>query len=141
MIPNYVILENLLDVFVEAENLRKTGTMPGLQEKTKQIMHQQSVKNKDVESIKGMFKSNIRTKESEAIRLLNLSTAEAYIYNQTLKDMMMGMIIEMIRQGVIVLDITDSEYDINTSQMTLTMRCVNPVPIAKRINIQRKKGR
>lgn len=129
---------NLLDVFLEAENLRAQGIMPGLEKKHKQIMHKRFVPNKDVKNIENMFHRIGRNDESETMKQLNLSSAQVYAYNHTLKDMMEDIIIEMIRQGVIVLEVTDSEYNIPSSELTLIVCAANPKPSVKRIDIQRK---
>lgn len=134
--PN--LINNLLDVFVEAEKIREAGIMPGLTEQHKQFMARCYVPNKEVEHIQNMFHQIGRKDDSEAIKLLNISPAERYAFNHTLKDMMEKMVIRLIQQGVFVLEIKDSDYDIPSSELTLTVCAVNPRPTIRRINIQRK---
>lgn len=132
------LFNNILDVFAEAEDVRKKGIMPGLLEKHKQFMCSQIVPRKEVNHIQKMFHHIGRNYESEALKFLNLSPAEVYAYNHYLKNMIERMAIEMIRQGVVVLEVTDSHYDIPSSELTLTFCAINPRPTVKRIDIQRR---
>lgn len=134
--PN--LINNLLDVFAEAEKVREKGIMPGLTEQYKQFGIKHFVPNKEVEHLKIMFHRIGRNDESESLKLLNISPAERYAFNQNLKDMVEEMVVKMIQDGVIVLEIKDSHYDIPSSELTLTVRAVNPRPTIRRIDIQRK---
>lgn len=134
--PN--LINNLLDVFAEAEKVREKGIMPGLNEQYKQFGIKYFVSYKEVEHIKNMFHRIGRYDESESLKLLNISPAERYIFNQSLKDMVEEMVMKMIQDGVIVLEIKDSDYGKPSSELTLTVRVVNPRPTIRRIDIQRK---
>ena len=91
-----------------------------------------------MEHIKNMFHRIGRYDESESLKLLNISPAERYVFNQSLKDMVEEMVMKMIQDGVIVLEIKDSDYGKPSSELTLTVRVVNPRPTIRRIDIQRK---
>ena len=51
--------------------------------------------------------------------------------------MVLKMAVEMIRQGLIILDVEDSKYDSKTCQLTLTAMVINPKPTAKRLYIEK----
>ncbi len=110
--------------------------MPGMTEQHKQFGIKHFVSNKEVEHLKKMFHRIGRNDESESLKLLNISPAERYAFNYHLKGMVEEMVVMMIQKGVFVLEIKDSDYDIPSSELTLTVCAVNPRPAIKRIDIQ-----
>lgn len=134
---NSMTINNLLDVFVEAEEKRATGTLPQQQEKHLQFKNRCFVKRKNIDKLQNQFDIVGAPKISDRIRHLNLSPAEIFIFNSSLRELLEDMIVEMIRQGVIVLDIRDSRFGYDTIELTLTCMAANPKPSIKRIDIQK----
>lgn len=128
---------NMLEIFADAEKERMIiNTAMGVYEKYKQFKIRHFVSKKDVVDLERLFNRIGNTDVPEVLKYLNLSSAEAIIYNDTLKEMIKNMVIEMIKQGVIVLEIEDCDYDFRKSQLTLTFMAVNPKSNIKRIDIQ-----
>ncbi len=133
-------INNLLDVFMEAEDNRAMGTLSGMEEKHQQFMGKYLVGKKDVERLQNQINIDGAPNISEKLKSMNLTPAEMLIFNSSLKNLMEGIIVDMISKGVIVLEIKDSSYDTHTSELTLTCMAANPMPSVKRIDIKRRKG-
>lgn len=129
-------INNLLEVFAEAENRRINQVNNGLVEKDKMISMLCEVSRKDIENIQYMYNRLGHPDVSEMLEHFDITSAEVFVFNEKLKEMVQKMAVEMIRQGLIILDVENSKYT-PKCQLILTAMMINPKPTAKRLNIQK----
>lgn len=131
--------DNLLEVFAEAEKQRVNRVLAGLTEKDKMISLRQEIAQADIDNIQCMFDRIGCPDISETLKLHNLTSAEVFVFNESLKEMIVKLAVEMIRQGLIVLEVEDNKYNPNIRQLSIITSVINPKVTAKRINIQKHK--
>ena len=131
-------INNLLEVFAEAENRRANQVLKEHTEKDKMISMRCEISKKDIANIQFMYNRMGHPDVSETLSHFDITTAEAFVFNGQLKKMIEKMAVEMIRQGLIILDVEDSKYDPKTCQLTLTAMVMNPKPTAKRLYIEKR---
>lgn len=129
---------NLLEVFVETEKQRVNRVLEGLTETDKMISMRREIAQKDIDNIQSMFDRLGHPVVSEALKLHNITSAEAFVFNDSLKEMIVEMAVEMIRQGLIILEVEDSIHDPNLRQLSIIASVRNPKASAKRLNIQKQ---
>lgn len=128
---------NLLEVFAEAEKQRANRVLVGLYETDKMISMRREIALKDIDNIQCMFDRFGHPEVSETLKPHNLTSAEVFVFNDSLKEMIVAMGVEMIRQGLIILEVEDSIHDPNLRQLSIIASVKNPKVTAKRINIQK----
>lgn len=132
-------MNNLLEVFVEAERQRVNRVMDGLTETDKMISIRKEIAQKDIDNIQCIYDRVGHHDVSEALKLHNITSAEAFVFNDSLKEMIGEMAVEMIRQGLVILDVEDSIHDPDLRQLSIIISVNNPIATAKRINIEKHK--
>lgn len=130
-------MNNLLEVFAEAENRRANQVKDGLVEKDKIISMRCEVSRKDIDNIQCMYNRLGHPDVSETLEHFDITSAEVFVFNEELKEMVQKIAVEMIRQGLIVFEVENSKYA-PVTQLTLTAMMINPKPTAKRLNIQKR---
>ncbi|TGY80983.1 hypothetical protein [Lepagella muris] len=131
-------INNLLEVFAEAENRRATQVMNGLAEKDTMISIRNEVSRKDIDNIQCMYNRLGHPDVSETLEHFDITSAEVFVFNEELKEMVQKMVVEMIRQGLIILDVENSKYA-PKYQLTLRAMMMNPKSSVKRLHIHKKR--
>ena len=103
-------INNLLEVFAEAENRRANQVLKEHTEKDKMISMRCEVSRKDIDNIQCMYNRLGHPYISETLEHFDITSAEVFVFNEELKEMVLKMAVEMIRQGLIILDLEDSNY-------------------------------
>ena len=127
-------MNNLLEVFAEAENRRANQVKDCLVEKDKMISMRCEVSRKHIDNIQCMYNKLGHPNVSETLEHFDITSAEVFVFNEELKEMVQKMAVEMIRQGLIILDVENSKY-CPKCQLTLRAMLMNPKPTVKRLNI------
>ena len=130
-------MNNLLEVFAEAENRRFNQLLEGFTEKYKMISIRREVHKKDIDNIQYMHNRLGHPDVSESLEPFDIKSAEIYVFNDQLKDMVERIAVEMIRQGLIILDVEDSKYK-PFCQLTMRVSVMNPRPSVRRLNIEKR---
>lgn len=130
-------INNLLEVFAEAENRRATQVKNGLAEKDTMISIRNEVSRKDIDNIQCMYNRLGHPDVSETLEHFDITSAEVFVFNEELKEMVQKMVVEMIRQGLIILDVENSKYA-PKYQLTLRAMMMNPKSSVKRLHIHKK---
>lgn len=125
-------INNLLEVFAEAENRRATQVKNGLAEKDTMISIRNEVSRKDIDNIQCMYNRLGHPDVSETLEHFDITSAEVFVFNEELKEMVQKMVVEMIRQGLIILDVENSKYA-PKYQLTLRAMMMNPKSSVKRL--------
>ena len=131
-------INNLLEVFAEAENRRATQVKNGLAEKDTMISIRNEVSRKDIDNIQCMYNRLGHPDVSETLEHFDITSAEVFVFNEELKEMVQKMVVEMIRQGLIILDVENSKYA-PKYQLTLRAMMMNPKSSVKRLHIHNKR--
>ncbi len=131
-------INNLLEVFAEAENRRATQVKNGLAEKDTMISIRNEVSRKDIDNIQCMYNRLGHPDVSETLEHFDITSAEVFVFNEELKEMVQKMVVEMIRQGLIILDVENSKYA-PKYQLTLRAMMMNPKSSVKRLHIHKKR--
>ncbi len=127
-------INNLLEVFAETENRRANQVKNGLAEKDTMISIRNEVSRKDIYNIQCMYNRLGHPNVSETLKHFKITTAEIFVFNEELKEMVQKMVVEMIRQGLIILDVENSKYT-PKCQLTLRAMTMNPKSSVKRLHI------
>ena len=130
-------MNNLLEVFAEAENRRVNQLLEGFTENDKMISIRCEVHKEDIDNIQYMYNRLGHPDVSESLEPFDITSAEIYVFNDQLKNMVERMAVEMIRQGLITLDVEDSEYK-PFCQLTMRVSVMNPRPSVRRLNIEKR---
>ena len=130
-------INNLLEVFAEAENRRANQVLKEHTEKDKMISMRCEISKKDIANIQFMYNRIGHPDVSETLEHFDITSAEVFVFNEQSKQMVQKMAVEIIGQGFIVFEVENSKYA-PVTQLTLTAMMINPKPTAKRLNIQKR---
>lgn len=96
------------------------------------------VSRKDIDNIQCMYNRLGHPDVSETLEHFDITSAEVFVFNEELKEMVQKMVVEMIRQGLIILDVENSKYA-PKYQLTLRAMMMNPKSSVKRLHIHKKR--
>lgn len=138
MKPENYSFNNILNLFAITENDRMNNYLSVSTNDCKIFNISHRITNKELDKLQFEFDQIGHTGVSEELLKYCDSSAEEIIYNEALKGMLQNLALELVKKGVILLKIEDSKYEINTSELTLTMVVVNPTNTAKRLDVRKK---